>query len=203
MNSAPDQLKQNDLRLRLLGFLPLIFFFAQAIHYWRINELGNMLWMCNIGNLVLAIGLFLKRSLLVRVAAIWMVPGLVVWFVYVVLAWGIFLSSTLAHLGGFVVGVIAVRHMRMDRVSWLYALGWYFIVQLFSRLFTAAALNVNLAHAIQPGWEQSFNSYWKFWLVLSLVAILLLASLNLVFYKLWPDQSSASLPILRANSDAG
>jgi hypothetical protein len=190
MNSAPDQLKQNDLRLRLLGFLPLIFFFAQAVHYWRINELGNMLWMCNIGNLVLAIGLFLKRSLLVRVAAIWMVPGLAVWFIYVVLAWGIFLSSTLAHLGGFVVGVIAVQRMRMDRVSWLYALGWYFIVQLFSRLFTAAALNVNLAHAIQPGWQQTFNSYWKFWSVLLLVAILLLASLNLVFYKLWPDQSS-------------
>ena len=192
MNSAPDQLKQNDLPLRLLGFLPLIFFFAQAVHYWRSNELGNMLWMCNIGNLVLALGLFLKRSLLVRVAAIWMVPGLVVWFIYVVLAWGIFLSSTLAHLGGFVVGVIAVQRMRMDRVSWLYALGWYFIVQLFSRLFTAAALNVNLAHAIQPGWQQTFNSYWKFWAVLLLVAILLLASLNLVFYKLWPEQSSES-----------
>ena len=192
MNSAPDQLKQNDLRLRLLGFLPLIFFLAQAIHYWRINELGNMLWMCNIGNLVLALGLFLKRSLLVRVAAIWMVPGLAVWFIYVVLAWGIFLSSTLAHLGGFVVSVVAVQRMRMDRVSWLYALGWYFIVQLLSRLFTAAALNVNLAHAVQPGWQQTFNSYWKFWSVLLLVAIVLLAGLNLVFYKLWPERPSAS-----------
>ena len=192
MNSAPDQLKQNDLRLRLLGFLPLIFFLAQAIHYWRINEVGNMLWMCNIGNLVLALGLFLKRSLLVRVAAIWMVPGLAVWFIYVVLAWGIFLSSTLAHLGGFVVSVVAVQRMRMDRVSWLYALGWYFIVQLLSRLFTAAALNVNLAHAVQPGWQQTFNSYWKFWSVLLLVAIVLLAGLNLVFYKLWPERPSES-----------
>ncbi len=128
MKSSPDQLKQNNLGLRLLGFLPLVFFLSQAIHYWRINELGNMLWMCNIGNLVLAVGLFLKRPLLVRVAVIWMVPGLVVWFIYVVLAWGIFLSSTLAHLGGFVVGIVALQRVRMDRVSWLYALGWYFIV---------------------------------------------------------------------------
>lgn len=190
MNSSPDQLKQNDLAFRLLGFLPLVFFLAQAIHYWRISELGNMLWMCNIGNLVLAIGLFLKRPLLVRVAVIWMVPGLVVWFVYVVLAWGIFLSSTLAHVGGFVVGVVALQRVRMDRVSWLYALGWYFMVQLFSRLFTAAALNVNVAHAVDPGWQQTFNAYWKFWVVLLLVAIALLGGLNLIFYKLWPEREA-------------
>lgn len=190
MNSSPDQLKQNDLGFRLLGFLPLVFFLAQAIHYWRINELGNMLWMCNIGNLVLATGLFLKRPLLVRVAVIWMVPGLAVWFIYVVLAWGIFLSSTLAHVGGFVVGVVALQRVRMDRVSWLYALGWYFIVQLFSRLFTAAALNVNVAHAVDPGWQQTFNAYWKFWVVLLLVAIALLGGLNLIFYKLWPEREA-------------
>ncbi len=188
MTSSPDQLEQNDLRFRLLGFLPLIFFFAQARHYWRINELGNMLWMCNIGNLMLAVGIFLKRPLLIRVAVIWMVPGLIVWFIYVVLAWGIFLSSTLAHVGGFVVGMFVLQRVRMDRVSWLYALGWYFIVQLLSRLFTAAALNVNVAHAVDPAWQQVFNSYWKFWLVLLLIAIALLGGLNLFFYKLWPER---------------
>src|SRR4030095_15359618 len=62
--------------LRLLGFFPLFFFLAQAIHYWRISELGHMLWMCNIGNLLLAIGLFLNRPLLTRVAVIWLIPGL-------------------------------------------------------------------------------------------------------------------------------
>ena len=191
MNSSPELLDPtNDFRFRLLGFLPLIFFFAQANHYWRSNELGNMLWMCNIGNLVLALGLFLNRPLLVRVAVLWMVPGLIVWFVYVVLAWGIFLSSTLAHVGGFAVGVYVLRRVRIDRVSWLYALGWYFIVQLVSRLFTAVALNVNVAHAIAPGWEQTFDSYWKFWLVLLLVAIVLLGGLNLVFYKLWPERQA-------------
>lgn len=188
MKPAPDQPKQTDLGFRLLGTLPLVFFLAQAIHYWRINELGNMLWMCNIGNLVLAVGLLLKRPLLVRVAVIWMVPGLVVWFIYVVLAWGIFLSSTLAHVGGFVVGIVALQRVRMDRVSWLYALGWYFIMQLLSRLFTAAALNVNVAHAVDPWWQQTFNSYWKFWVVLLLVAIALLGGLNLIFYKLWPER---------------
>lgn len=190
MNSSPAELEQNYYRYRLLGFLPLIFFFAQAFHYWRINELGHMLWMCNIGNLLLALGLFLQRPLLIRVAVIWMVPGLLVWFIYVVLAWGIFLSSTLAHVGGFAVGMFALRRVRMDRVSWLYALGWYFIVQLISRLFTAAALNVNVSHAIDPAWQQTFNAYWKFWLALLLIAIALLGGLNFFFYKLWPERQA-------------
>ena len=80
------------ISLRWLGLLPLIFFFAQAVHYYRINELGHMLWMCNIGNLILALGLFLDKPLVVRLAAICMLPGIVVWFIYVVLAWGVFLS---------------------------------------------------------------------------------------------------------------
>jgi hypothetical protein len=95
-------------RLRLLGLLPLLFFFAQVDHYWRISQLGHLFWMCNIGNLLMAIGLFLEKPLLVRVAAIWTIPGLVVWFVYVVLEWGVFFSSTLAHVGGLAVAVFAV-----------------------------------------------------------------------------------------------
>jgi len=50
--------KLTELQFRLLGILPLTFFAAQAVHYWQINQLGHMLWMCNIGNLLLALGLF-------------------------------------------------------------------------------------------------------------------------------------------------
>ena len=57
-------------QMRLLGLLPLVFFLAQFVHYWRIDQLGHLLWMCNIGNLVLAAGLFLEKPLLVRVSAL-------------------------------------------------------------------------------------------------------------------------------------
>src|SRR5688500_19929497 len=101
-------------RLRLLGLLPLLFFCAQVIHYWRIDQLGHLLWMCNFGNLLMAVGLFLEKPLLVRVAAIWTIPGLFVWFVYVVLAWGVFLSSTLAHVGGLAVAVLDRKSTRLN-----------------------------------------------------------------------------------------
>src|SRR5260370_2357141 len=63
------------LRFRLLGFLPVIFFLAQALHYWRVGGLGNLLWMCNAGSLVLATGLFLDRRELIPAAAISTIPG--------------------------------------------------------------------------------------------------------------------------------
>ena len=186
-------------QLRLLGFLPLAFFSAQAIHYWQINELGHMLWMCNIGNLVLALGLFFEASILIRVAVIWMVPGVAVWFVFVVPTWGMLLtgrfsyaelfgvlSSTLAHLGGFTVGIVVLRKVGMDARAWLYAFIWYFVVQLLSRLVTPAAMNVNLSQRIQAGWEQSFSTYWSFWFVLTMLVGACLWILGLLLKRLWP-----------------
>jgi hypothetical protein len=181
----------------------LAFFTAQAIHYWQINELGNMLWLCNIGNLLLALGLFFEASMLIRVAVIWMVPGVAVWVVYVVPTWGMLLngrftyaelfgvlSSTLAHLGGFSVGIAALRIVGMDGRAWLFAYLWYFVVQLISRLVTPVAMNVNLSQKVQPGWEQSFTSYLKFWLVFTLLNGACLWVLGLLLERLWPVSES-------------
>lgn len=198
------QVNGSEKQLPLLGFLPLAFFTAQALHYWQINELGQVLWMCNIGNLLLAIGLFLGERLLIRVAVIWMIPGVAVWFVYVVPTWGLLLSgqygwreyfgviaSTLAHLGGMSVGLLVLRKVRMDGRAWLYALIWYFLVQLLSRIITPAAMNVNVAHKIQDGWEQRFSSYFKFWLVLTLLTGLCLWIMGRLLKLLWPIETAA------------
>ena len=175
----------SQIRLRLLGLLPLIFFFAQGVHYWRSNELGHMLWMCNIGNLILALGLFFNNPAVVRLAAIWMLPGLLVWFVYVVLAWGIFLTSTLAHVGGLAVSMLALKWYRMDRDAWRSAFGWYLGVQLATRFVTPAALNVNLSHTFVQGWERTFQSYWSFWLVLTALTAATLWLSGMILWVVW------------------
>ena len=169
-----------------MGILPLIFFFAQGVHYWHIGQLGHMFWMCNIGNLLLAVGLFLGQPLLIRVAALWLVPGLAVWYWYVVKPFGFVLSSTLAHIGGLAVAMVALQRVRVDARAWFYALGWYFIVQLLSRFLTPVEFNVNLSQTVQAGWEQTFTSYWKFWLVLTLLVAAGLWGLGKVFSMLWP-----------------
>ena len=172
--------------MRLLGLLPLIFFLAQGVHYWRSHELGNLLWMCNVGNLLLAMGLFLEKPLVIRLSAIWMIPGLLIWFLYVVLTWGVFLTSTLAHVGGLVVALIALSKVRMDRTAWWWAFGWYLVIQWLSRFVTPRELNVNLAHAIQRGWEGTFESYWTFWLALTLLTAVVLWVSALLFWSIWP-----------------
>ena len=186
-------------KLRLLGILPLIFFIAQFVHYWRVNELGHLLWMCNIGNLILAMGLFLEKPVVIRLAAIWTIPGLVVWFIYVVLTWGVFLTSTLAHVGGLIVALIALRYYRMDRTAWRWAFGWYLVILVASRFLTPAALNVNLAHAVQPGFERTFQSYWIFWLVLTASTIVVLWLCGLLLWGIWPESNFSS----HVNNDGG
>jgi hypothetical protein len=175
-------------KLRLLGMLPLFFFVTQVVHYWRINQLGQLMWMCNIGNLLLALGLFLEQPVVVRLAAIWTIPGLVIWFLYVVLVWEVFPSSVLAHVGGLAVAIIALSQYGMDRIAWRWAFGWYLVVQLLSRFITAPELNINLAHAIQPGWDRVFHSYWSFWLVLTIATLVSLWVSGLLLWNLWPSE---------------
>ena len=195
----PAARQRSATELRLLGIIPLAFFTAQAIHYWQIKQLGHMLWMCNIGNLLLALGLFFEAAILIRAAVIWTVPGVVVWFFYVVPSWGMLLtrtfsyaevfgvlSSTLAHLGGFAVGITVLRKVGMDARGWFYAFIWYFVVQLLSRLVTPAQMNVNLSHGIQAGWEKTFSSYWRFWLVLTVLVGAGLWILGIILKTLWP-----------------
>lgn len=184
--------------MRLLGLLPLFFFLAQGIHYYRISQSGHLLWMCNLGNLLLAMGLFLEKTRVVRLAAIWTIPGLLVWFLYVVLAWGVFLTSTLAHVGGLAVAMFALSRYRMDRTAWRWAFGWYIVVQLLSRLVTPPDLNVNLAHTIQPGWENTFESYWTFWITLTLIGVVILWLSGILLWSIWPAERldhSADAPV--------
>ena len=189
-------------KLRLLGILPLLFFLAQFVHYWRINQLGNLMWMCNIGNLLLAMGLFLEKPVIVRLAAIWTIPGLLIWILYVVLVWEVFFSSFLAHVGGLAVAMVALTHYGMDRTSWRWAFGWYLVVQLASRFFTARELNVNLAHAIQTGWEQTFHSYWSFWLVLTISTLAALWLSSLLLSRIWPVSRPQTSRIENADQTA-
>jgi hypothetical protein len=185
--------RQLTLRFRLLGLLPVVFFLAQTAHYWRVGGLGNLLWMCNVGSLVLAIGLFFERRELIRAAAIWTIPGLGLWIRYVLYAtfnYEMVFSSILVHVGGLVVGLIALRRVRMDRIAWAYAFAWYLIVQLAARFFTAPELNVNLAFRIQPGWEQTFSNYWKFWIVMSAVVAAGLWVIGKILSLIWPEDVS-------------
>jgi hypothetical protein len=177
------------LHFRLLGLLPLMFFCAHAFYYWRRGEAGHVLWLCNVGNLLLAAGLLLDRPVLTRVAAVWLVPGVGIWYWYVVRPYGFVPSSTAAHLGGLAVGFYALARVRIPRRTWLYALLWYLLVQQVCRLITRPDLNVNVAHRVYEGWTTIFGAYWQFWLALTALVAAFLWLLVLLLSKLWPPPS--------------
>ncbi|MGZ8846086.1 MAG: hypothetical protein ACXW3C_06440 [Pyrinomonadaceae bacterium] len=187
----------STLRFRLIGLLPLTLFLAQTVHYWRYGGLSHLAWMCNVGNLLMAFGIFLNHKESIRAAAIWTVPGLGIWFWYVWLSGSTALSSTLAHVGGIMVAVYVLRRVRMDRVAWVYALVWYLLMQILSRVVTAPVHNVNVAFRIQDGWENAFGgSFWKFWIVMTVVVAVVLWVIGIVFTWIWPQQpvANADLP---------
>jgi len=175
-----------EVRFRLMGLLPLVFFLVQTIHYWRHGGLGHLLWMCNVGNVLLGIGLLLSHRELIRAAAIWTIPGLGVWILYVLLPSGLYFATALAHLGGITVGLIALWRVRMDRIAWIYAFAWYLFTQVAARLLAPPVLNVNVAHRVQDGWQNSFSSYWKFWIVMTIVVASGLWIIGKILSLIWP-----------------
>jgi hypothetical protein len=172
-------------RFRLLGFLPLLFFTLHA-NYYRAGGLSYMLWMCNIGNLMLAIGLFLASPLLIRIAVIWLLPGLPIWLWFIVRPGGWILTSFYAHAGGLAVGLVAIQRVRASRWMWLHALVWYLFVQEICRLFTPPALNVNAAHLIYQDFQTWFSTYLTFWIVGTLVIAIGLWVIGFALMRLFP-----------------
>jgi hypothetical protein len=194
--SEPPELKRSPaadtagrmraIDLKWWGLLPLLFFLAQGFYYWRNGSLGNMLWMCNIGNLLLAIALLIGHREMIRATAIWTVPGLVIWILYVLVPAGFVISSAFAHVGGFIVGIVALRAVRVDRRAWLYAFIWYLVMQVVARLATSKDLNVNLVYRIQSGWESAFTSFWQFWLLMTLLVAFGLWAIGRVLQLVFP-----------------
>lgn len=177
-------------KYRLYGLLPLFFFVLHTLSNWHDGGWPHMLWMCIIGNLLIALGILLRVPLPIRIGVSWLVLGLGLWLGFLVLKVGTSLPSVLAHVGGLVVGLAALAKVRADRNTWLYASLWYLAVQQLCRVFTPADLNVNIAHRVYDGLEVFFTTYFGFWLATTILAALALWLIGLGLQKLWPPPES-------------
>jgi hypothetical protein len=171
-----------SMRFRLLGFLPVIFFLAHLRYHYMQGTPENMLWMCNISNLTLAAGLFFNVPVLIRVAALWLIPALPLWLLDMLNTTENPPSTFLSHIGGLTVALIAMTRVRADHKGWIFAVLYGSTMQLICRFFTPRALNVNVAFAPYYGYEHVFDAYWEYWLfcaTLSVIAMFLLGQLLL------------------------
>ena len=177
-------------KLRLLGLLPLAFFIAHLSFYWRNGGMENMFWMCNVANLALAAGLFLGVCWLIRIAVLWLIPGLPLWLYYVAVNGGWLVTSFFTHIGGLMVGLFVLYKVGAGRWTWLHGFVLFLIVQQASRTLTLPQSNVNIAHAVDPAWAGVFSRYSWYWLATTLTVAACLWGLGLILLKLFPSRAT-------------
>jgi len=142
--------------------------------------------MCHVSNLMLAFGLMLLQPTLIRVATIWIIPGIPLWIMDMARTGEMPVITFFSHLGGLVVSLVALRHVRADRYAWLYGMACYLLVQQVCRMVTPPELNVNVAHTMYHGWDRVFGAYWQYWIFTTVSAAGTLWVINLVLLKLMP-----------------
>ncbi len=172
--------------VRLLGLAPLLFFSARFLRFSLMGEPGHVLWLCHFNNLALGVGLLLGSAWWVRLSAPWLAFGLPLWLWNISVFGADDLTTFGTHVGGALVGLLALSRVGAARRDWVWALGWYLLLQAVSRWLTPPAWNVNLAHGIYFGWEELFGDYAIYWLGTTLLAAGGLWLANWLFRRLWP-----------------
>jgi len=178
-----------NIKFRLLGLIPLLLFVARLNNLYNINEIGHILWMCHISNLMLAIALFSAWPFLAQISVPWLLFGLPLWILDITQV-GIVggLTSFGTHVGGLIIGLIALSKMTYNKKVWIYAFVWYLAVQQICRMITSPELNVNIAHNVYRGWETIFSIYWQYWLVTTISAAIFMWLIGIFFQKLFPPK---------------
>lgn len=178
-----------DWRIQWLGVVPTLFFLVHFGFHWKSGTPGNGLWMCNASSAALGIGMMCRIPILIRVATIWLIPGLPLW-IYDATRYGMGPATTiLEHVGGVVVGLYALHHIRAYRWMWLHGIGWFLLIQQAGRWLTDPKLNVNTAHFPHASVAKSFPVYWQYWLASMGVVVISMWLLSWALNRIFPERS--------------
>jgi hypothetical protein len=149
------------------GALALAFIAAHAAVRLARGEATSLLWSCNVGNLVLGIGLLLGQPRIVAIMALWIAIGLPLWVLDLFSTDDFVATSVLTHVGGLTVAIVGVRELGFPRGSWWRAHVALTALQQVSRLVTPASENVNLSGGVYEPWKPYFHSYPVYYVLAS------------------------------------
>lgn len=134
-------------------------FVAHGGNHLRRGEVHDLLWLCNVAPLVLAIGCALRRPTPVLVALQWLTFGTPMWLLDLLTGGELIWTGLLPHVLCPAVGFVALRELGMPRLGWPFASAGMLVVFALTRLLTPAEPNVNIAFRVWTGWETSFPRY--------------------------------------------
>jgi hypothetical protein len=174
---------------RSLGWLPLILFVARFVAYYQIGQPSQMLWMCHLANLILAAGLLLANPMIIRISVLLLIFGLPPWIVDMFVINIVTPVSIASHLGGTIVGLLALAKVRAKSGTWLAALLSFIIVQIISRFVTPPEFNINTAHRVYDIWKDTVSSYWVYWVISTAVIGVALWAIEWMLLRLFPQRA--------------
>ena len=173
---------------RLLGLLPLLFLGWALTTY---ESPWQLLWICNLCNLAMAIGLLAGSRRIIGLATLWLVLAAPLW------VWDMFVQqqayphSFFTHLVCPGIGLVLLRGRVLPTGLWKWALGFGVLAQAASRALTPAEFNINVSHATYEGLGGFLSNYAVYWAMtfIAIGAALLLVQRVLERFWLAPGRT--------------
>ena len=164
-----------------MGALALAFAVFNAVSILLHRDPADLLWACHVACTLVALGLLSGRPLPNTIGVLWLSVGVPLWLLDLAGGGQLHPTSVLTHLGGLLLGIAGIRALGLPRHAWAKAILALALLGLVCRLGTPAHANVNLVHAIHPGWGPLFPSYPVYALcVFSLCGLAFLAAERLI-----------------------
>jgi hypothetical protein len=156
--------------LAWLGCAEIMCYAALVVQYAQRRQLANALWACHLGALAVGIGLMLRWPACIAVGTYWLTLGVPLWVYYLATGGEFLVLSLLTHAGGLA-GYAGLKKLGLPEGIWWKAALAIVLLHVVSRWVTPPEENVNLAHAIHPGWESTFHSHTVYALALLALTI--------------------------------
>ncbi len=177
------------------------FIFHAVYNLFILERPGNLLWMCHVTTLLLAVGLIGSMASVIRLVTPWTILGLPIWLVDA-LSVGTTRIAVLSHVVVPMTAVVALSQVGAARSAWRAtgaAMAFHVGLQLLCHVATRPKLNVNLSHKIYPFFGSAVvNSYALYWTITAVVLTACLYGLHVTFKRRFPPLSLDDLLDSRA-----
>ena len=152
----------SDRRLRAYGTLAGLAFLAQGGHHIFRGSAWDVLWLCNLAPLLLAVGCLRAQRSFVAVALLWETFGTPLWLLNWATGASVIPTSPLVHVLCPFLAFLAALELGWPRGAWYKAVLGMAALVLLTRALAPPSTNVNVAFAVREGWEARFPRYELF-----------------------------------------
>ena len=153
------------MSIRLLGLLPLYFFLHTAVFYWGTPEAPHILWVCNISNILMGLGMLLGKQTWTLVGLVWIIAGIPLWLIDGFVVTGFEYHSFLTHISSPIIGFYFCRKQGPPSgIIWIYAFIYFVALQILTHYNTPPELNINVSHDSYGPFAGYFPNYTVYYL---------------------------------------